>query len=50
MAVAVAVGKGILPGGRVYLLFPRSAPGSGGEERSDKVPEPGVGTWFAPLC
>jgi len=47
IAVAVAIGKEILPGGRVFLLFPRSTPGSGCEERSDEVPEPGVGTWFA---
>ena len=47
MAVAAAVGKAILPGGRDFLLLPRSTPGSGGEERSDEVPEPGVRTWFA---
>jgi len=47
MAVAAPVGKAILPGGRNFLLFPRSSPGSGGEERSDEAPEPGVGTWFA---
>jgi len=41
------IGKEILPGGRDFLHVPRSAPGSGGEERSDEVPEPGVGTWFA---
>jgi len=47
MAVAAPVGKEILPGGRDFLLFPRSTPGSGGEERSDEMPEPGVGAWFA---
>jgi len=47
MAVAAQVGKAILPGGGVFLLLPCSTPGSGGEERSDEVPEPGVGAWFA---
>ena len=47
MGVAAPVGKAILRGGRDFLLFPRSTPGSGGEERSDEVPEPGVGTRFA---
>jgi len=42
MAFAATVGKEILPGGRDFLLLPRSTPGSGGEERSDEVPEPGV--------
>jgi len=47
MAVAVAVGKGILPGVRDFSCLTRPTPGSGGEERSDEAPEPGVGTWFA---
>jgi len=47
MAVAATVEKEILPGGRVFLLFPRSTPDSGGEERSDEVPESGVGTRLA---
>ena len=47
MSVAAPVGKEILPGGRDFPLLARSTPGSGGEERSDEVPVPGVGTWFA---
>ena len=42
MADAAAVGKEILPGGRDFHYVPRLTPGSGGEERSDEVPEPGV--------
>jgi hypothetical protein len=47
MAVVTTLGKEILPGGRDYLHVSRSSPNSGGEERSDEVPEPSVGTWFA---
>ena len=43
MAVVTTLGKEILPGGRDYLHVSRTSPNSGGEERSDEVPEPAVG-------
>jgi len=36
------LGRKFFPAGVIFLHLPRSTPGSGGEERSDEPPEPGV--------
>jgi hypothetical protein len=41
------LGRKFFAAGAIFFSFHVPTPGSGGEERSDEVPEPGVGTWFA---
>jgi len=36
------LGRKFFPADAIFLHLPRSAPGSGDEERSDEPPEPGV--------
>jgi len=38
------IARKFFPAGAIFSCLPRPTPGSGGEERSDEVPEPGVGT------